>query len=111
MTSPTRSGSRSSAQEVKSDRSPNSTVTTRRSAASSHAGGGERGPAVVAEPRVRHGGRRAGRAKQRSDRAVVCCGGGGGVRHDQPGGAEAFTSDGFSHPCGELGVRRRVRSS
>src|SRR5207248_5007536 len=44
MTAPTRSGSRSSAQAVKSDRSPNSTVTTRRSVAGSSAAAGSAAP-------------------------------------------------------------------
>src|SRR2546423_9252449 len=44
VTAPTRSGSRSSAQAVKSDRSPKSTVTTRRSVAGSSAAAGSAAP-------------------------------------------------------------------
>ena len=44
VTAPTRSGSRSSDQAVKSDRSPNSTVTTRRSAAGRVAAAGSAAP-------------------------------------------------------------------
>ncbi len=44
VTAPTRSGSRSSDQAVKSDRSPNRTVTTRRSAAGSVAAAGRAAP-------------------------------------------------------------------
>ena len=90
VTSPTRSGSRSSAHAVKSERSPNSTVTTRRSAAFVDPLGRQRHPAVVAEPCSGDRRGRAGGAAQRSGGRRRHAGAGGErISHRvQPGGSQ-----------------------
>ena len=98
VTSPTRSGSRSSAQEVKSDRSPNSTVTTRRSAPSSTRSVVSGMPQTwqkraLATVGVEQVGQRSGPM----DAVDVLGGGGGGLVTISPGARRC--SRGWHRPC------------